>query len=88
MILFRYTHSFEITGQNVLQTLLLTFLCVLPAFAHESDLSSTIYSNGIGIGSALAITISWSRNKSILWAILHGIFSWLYVIYYYISYDK
>ena len=37
---------------------------------------------GIGFGSALAITISWSVNKSILWAIIHGVFSWLYVIYY------
>ena len=37
---------------------------------------------GIGFGSALAITISWSVNKSILWAIFHGILSWLYVIYY------
>lgn len=37
---------------------------------------------GIGFGSALAITISWSVNKSILWAIVHGIFSWFYVIYY------
>ncbi len=37
---------------------------------------------GVGFGSALAITISWSVNKSILWAILHGIFSWFYVIYY------
>jgi hypothetical protein len=37
---------------------------------------------GIGFGSALAITISWSVNHSILWAIIHGVFSWLYVIYY------
>ena len=37
---------------------------------------------GIGMGSALAITISWSLHKSILWAILHGFFSWFYVIYY------
>jgi hypothetical protein len=37
---------------------------------------------GIGFGTALAITISWSVNHSILWAIVHGIFSWLYVIYY------
>ena len=37
---------------------------------------------GIGFGSALAIAISWSANHSILWAIIHGIFSWLYVIYY------
>lgn len=38
--------------------------------------------SGITLGSALAITISWSVNHSILWAMLHGLFSWLYVIYY------
>lgn len=37
---------------------------------------------GVGFGSALAITISWSVNHSILWAILHGFFSWGYVVYY------
>ncbi|MDA2913668.1 hypothetical protein MYX77_06870 [Acidobacteriia bacterium AH_259_A11_L15] len=37
---------------------------------------------GISFGNALAIAISWTTHKSILWAILHGIFSWLYVIYY------
>lgn len=37
---------------------------------------------GIGFGSVLAITISWSVHKSIVWAILHGFFSWIYVIYY------
>jgi hypothetical protein len=41
---------------------------------------------GIGFGSALAITISWSANKSILWAMLHGVLSWIYVIYYAIRY--
>ena len=37
---------------------------------------------GIGFGSALAIAISWSVNKSILWAIIHGLLSWIYVIYF------
>ena len=37
---------------------------------------------GIGFGSALAITISWSLHKSIVWAVIHGVFSWFYVIYY------
>lgn len=37
---------------------------------------------GITFGTALAIAISWSLHKSILWAIIHGILSWLYVIYY------
>ena len=41
---------------------------------------------GISFGTALAIAISWSANKSILWAIVHGIFSWFYVIYYAIRY--
>jgi hypothetical protein len=35
-----------------------------------------------GFGSMLAITTSWSINHSILWMILHGMLSWLYVIYY------
>jgi hypothetical protein len=37
---------------------------------------------GISFGSALAIVISWNQNHSILWAIVHGILSWFYVIYY------
>jgi hypothetical protein len=34
------------------------------------------------LGSAIAVVLSWSRNASILWMILHGIFSWGYVIYF------
>jgi len=41
---------------------------------------------GIGFGSALAIAISYSNNHSILWAIIHGIFGWLYVIYFALFY--
>jgi hypothetical protein len=37
---------------------------------------------GVTMGSALAIAISWSLHQSILWAIIHGFLSWLYVIYY------
>jgi ABC-type antimicrobial peptide transport system permease subunit len=40
---------------------------------------------GIGFGTALAIAISWSVNKSIAWAIVHGLLSWAYVIYYAIT---
>ena len=38
--------------------------------------------SGVTFGSVLAITISWSAHKSLLWAMLHGLFSWIYVIYY------
>jgi len=41
-----------------------------------------VVKTGASFGSALAIAISWSVHKSILWAIIHGIFSWFYVIYY------
>lgn len=37
---------------------------------------------GISFGSALAIAISYVNNHSILWAIVHGFFSWLYVLYF------
>ncbi len=37
---------------------------------------------GVSFGSALAIAISWSANHSILWAIVHGILSWIYVLYF------
>jgi len=46
---------------------------------------NNVYSMGLGYGSVIAIAISWSVNKSILWCIIHGFFSWLYVIYYAIN---
>lgn len=39
-------------------------------------------SYGFHLGNALAVAISWSLHKSLLWAMLHGIFGWAYVIYY------
>lgn len=44
--------------------------------------NKTVIKSGISFGSVLAITISWSVNHSIIWAIIHGCLSWLYVIYY------
>ncbi len=44
--------------------------------------SMAVTKAGVSFGSVLAIAISWSVNQSILWAIIHGIFSWFYVIYY------
>ncbi|ASM39500.1 hypothetical protein [Campylobacter sputorum] len=39
---------------------------------------------GFSLGTVIAVALSWSANKSILWAIVHGFFSWFYVIYYFI----
>jgi len=41
---------------------------------------------GISFGCALAMVISYAKWGHIGWAILHGIFSWLYVIYYALMY--
>jgi hypothetical protein len=45
-----------------------------------------IVRTGISFGSALAIAMSWSLSHSVLWAIFHGLLSWVYVIYYVIRY--
>ena len=42
---------------------------------------TTAATAGISFGSALAMILSFQLNHSILWAIVHGICSWLYVIY-------
>lgn len=52
---------------------------------NDSTVSKTVKS-GITFGSALAMVISYSNWHSIGWAIIHGLMSWLYVIYYIIRY--
>lgn len=37
---------------------------------------------GVSFGSALAMAISFNVNHSVGWAIVHGLFSWFYVLYY------
>ena len=47
-----------------------------------SQTSQNVTESGIGLGSAIAVVCSWQRNRSILWAILAGVLSWIYVIYF------
>lgn len=64
------------------------FLSVYNLFAYHEPLAfeayghNFYYRSGIGLGSAIAVVLSWERNKSILWAILAGLLSWIYVIYF------
>lgn len=39
-----------------------------------------ITQSDVGLGSIIAIVTSWDRKRSLGYAILHGIFSWFYVI--------
>lgn len=43
--------------------------------------------SSIGIGSILAMVMSWTTNKSIIWAVIHGLLNWIYVIYYMFTRD-
>jgi hypothetical protein len=52
----------------------------MPKFREQVAIETI--SQGITLGNVLAIVISWSLNKSILWACLHGCCSWFYIIYY------
>ncbi|MCR4787706.1 MAG: hypothetical protein K5888_03880 [Lachnospiraceae bacterium] len=47
----------------------------------KNHVTNTVKS-GITFGSALAMVISYTNWHSIGWAILHGLFSWGYVIYF------
>ncbi|MDG1398653.1 MAG: hypothetical protein P8P88_09735 [Polaribacter sp.] len=71
---------------NKLKILLLLMIFVsFDGFSQQIEMSSiknTAISGGIGLGSVLAVVVSWERNKSVLFAFLHGIFSWLYVLYF------
>ncbi len=42
--------------------------------------------SGITFGSALAMVISYSTWHSVFWAIIHGLLSWAYVIYFVLRY--
>ena len=47
-----------------------------------SSAKGTATQAGIGLGSAIAVAISWSLHQSIIWAIVHGFLGWLYVIWH------
>ena len=54
---------------------------------HEkSSAAKSAAKHGITFGSALAMVISYTTWKSVGWAIIHGLMSWLYVIYFILRY--
>lgn len=56
---------------------LLAIIIAFPAMAHIENgsmvNSQNILESGVGLGAVIAVVTSWSRNRSILWAIFHGI---------------
>ena len=58
------------------------------SFSETSDVRQSVITNGIGLGTVVAAITSWERNRSVLLMIIHGIFSWLYVIYFLLTRKK
>ncbi len=64
--------------KKITLTLILIFIFCLDCFSHNDahyEFRNSIISGGIGLGSVLAVVTSWERNKSVLLAFLHGVFS-------------
>ena len=68
--------------KKILPVAIVCILLVVSCTAQSGNYySRPVYIAPVGLGTIIAVVISWSRNKSILWAIIHGILGWLYVIY-------
>ena len=52
----------------------------------KKEVINTSVKSGITFGSALAMVISYANWHSVGWAIIHGLMSWVYVIYYILKY--
>jgi hypothetical protein len=50
-----------------------------------SSTSMSVTKAGVSFGSALAMAISFHLHQSVLWAIVHGLLSWIYVVYYVVT---
>lgn len=71
-------------------SILMLFFISLEAYSlsETSEVRRTVITNGIGLGTVVAAVTSWERNRSVLLMIIHGIFSWFYVIYFLLTRKK
>jgi hypothetical protein len=77
--------------KKLYMTLILAIFIIYEGYSQDNidaDTKRSVISNGIGLGSVIAGVTSWERNKSVLWAIIHGIFSWFYVVYFVLTRKK
>ena len=45
----------------------------------------SVIRNGVSLGTVIAVVCSWQRNRSIVWAIIAALLSWIYVIHFAIT---
>lgn len=48
---------------------------------EQNDKVTGVQAQGISIGAALAMILSWD-SWHVVWAIVHGLLSWIYVVYW------
>ena len=71
--------------KKITLTVALLFMFSIECYSQQTGnegLKNTAIKGGIGLGSILAVVVSWERNKSVFLALIHGFFSWLYVLYF------
>lgn len=78
ILLFFYSIGYG----HLLDSAFTIILVAVLTFCRGGAMMKGVVRSGISFGSALAIVISYTAHESVLWAIIHGIFSWLYVIYF------
>mgnify|MGYP006896882231 CR=1 FL=1 len=77
--------------KKIYLTMFLALFIVYEGYSQDyvdSETKRSVITNGIGLGSVIAGITSWERNKSVLLAIIHGVFSWFYVIYFVLTRKK
>lgn len=62
-------------------TFLALAFVLISTVAFAGGPSVELYGGGLTIGSILAVYLSWKRNESVIWAIIHFLLGWIYVIY-------
>lgn len=50
-----------------------------PRFTQRS---ASVVRAGASLGTVIAVAISWDKHQSILLAIVHGLLSWVYVLWH------
>lgn len=61
------------------------FMSEYPQGKSKNAIEKTV-KTGITFGGALAMVISYTTWHSVGWAIVHGLLSWVYVIYFVLRY--
>ena len=57
-------------------------MAVIVEHRYFGALGSPLVRFGLGYGAVAAMILSYSVNKSILWMLIDGWFSWIYVVFF------